>query len=89
MSTIDEALEPMKAMLEAEDYHLIVTAGEDALVRLTVEPGPAACSYCLVSKSTLRSIAVDHLSRAGLPTDMNLEITYPDDPPRQRRLAEG
>ena len=35
--------------------------------------------YCLVSKSTLRSIALDHMTKAGLPNTLEVGIVYPDD----------
>ena len=72
----------MKAMLAAEDYHLTVTTGRGGSIQLTVAAGPGACSYCLVPKSTLKSIALDRLSSAGLPGDPEIEILCPDDAPQ-------
>jgi Fe-S cluster biogenesis protein NfuA len=70
----------MSTALAVEDYHLAVSGGDDA-VQLQITAGEGACSYCLVSKSTLRSIAVDHMTKAGLPSDLEVDIVYPDDSP--------
>jgi hypothetical protein len=32
-----------------------------------------------VSKATLRSVALDHMTKAGLPNDLEVDIVYPDD----------
>lgn len=66
-------------MLAAEDYMLVVSTVDGGPVRLAVEAGPGACSYCLVPMATLRQITLDHLSKAGLPIDLDIEITYPED----------
>jgi hypothetical protein len=73
-----EALEPVVRMLAVEDYHLSIT-GVDETIRLEITAGNEACSYCLVSKTTLRSIALDHMAKAGLPSDLEVDIVYPDD----------
>jgi hypothetical protein len=73
-----EALEPVVRMLAVEDYHLSIT-GVDDTIHLEITAGDEACSYCLVSKSTLRSIALDHMTKAGLPSDLKVDIVYPDD----------
>jgi hypothetical protein len=51
----------------------------DDAIRLEISAGADACSYCLVSKLTLRSIALDHMTKAGLPDDLEIDIIYPDD----------
>ena len=79
-AAIQEALEPVARMLSVEDYHLSVSQKDDAVL-LGIAAGDGACSYCLVSKPTLRSIALSHLEKAGLSSDLELEITYPDDAP--------
>jgi len=75
---VKEALEPVVRMLAVEDYHLSVSGGDDA-IQLEITAGGKACSYCLVSKPTLRSIALDHMAKAGLPNDLEIGIVYPDD----------
>jgi hypothetical protein len=75
---VQEALEPVVRMLAVEDYHLTVSGGDDA-IRLEITAGGEACSYCLVSKSTLRSVALDHMAKAGLPDDLEVDIVYPED----------
>jgi len=75
---VQEALEPVVRMLAGEDYHLSVSRGDDA-IQLEITAGEEACSSCLVSKSTLRSIALDHMTKAGLPNDLEVGIVYPDD----------
>jgi hypothetical protein len=65
-------------VLGVEDYHLSVSGGDDA-IRLEITAGGEACSYCLVSKSTLRSVALDHMTKAGLPNNLGVDIVYPDD----------
>jgi len=76
--TVQEALEPVVRMLAVEDYHLSVSGGDDA-IRLEITAGGEACSYCLVSKSTLLSVALDHMTKAELPDDLEVDIVYPDD----------
>jgi hypothetical protein len=80
LNAIQEALEPVVRMLAVEDYHLSISGGDGA-IQLQISAGEAACSYCLVSKATLRSIALDHMSKAGLPNDLEVGIVYPDDSP--------
>jgi Fe-S cluster biogenesis protein NfuA len=75
---VQEALEPVVRMLAVEDYHISVSGGDDA-VQLEISAGEGACSYCLVSKSTLRSIALDHMTKAGLPNNLEVAIVYPND----------
>ena len=75
---VQEALEPVVRMLAVEDYHLSVSGGDGA-IQLEITAGEEACSYCLVSKSTLRSIALDHMTKAGLPSNLEVDIVYPDD----------
>jgi hypothetical protein len=75
---VEEALEPVVRMLAVEDYHLSVSGGDGA-IQLEISAGGEACSYCLVSKSTLRSIALDHMTKAGLPNSLETDIIYPDD----------
>jgi hypothetical protein len=75
---VQEALEPVVRMLAVEDYHLTVSGGDDA-IRLEITAGGEACSYCLVSKATLRSVALDHVTKAGLPDDLEVDIVYPGD----------
>ena len=77
MNAADEALRPLRAMLEAEDYHLTVTRGDR--LRLAVTAGAGACDYCLLPKSTFSALAREHLARAGLGDDVELEVVYPDD----------
>jgi hypothetical protein len=78
LNAIQEALEPVVRMLAVEDYHLSISGGDGA-IQLQISAGEAACSYCLVSKATLRSIALDHIAKAGLPNDLEVGIVYPDD----------
>jgi Fe-S cluster biogenesis protein NfuA len=78
LNAIQEALEPVVRMLAVEDYHLSISGGDDA-IQLEISAGEGACSYCLVSKTTLRSIALDHMTKAGLPDDLEVGIVYPDD----------
>jgi hypothetical protein len=78
LHAIQEALEPVVRMLAVEDYHLSISGGDEA-IQLQISAGEAACSYCLVSKATLRSIALDHMTKAGLPNDLEVGIVYPDD----------
>jgi hypothetical protein len=78
LHAIQEALEPVVRMLAVEDYHLSISGGDEA-IQLQISAGEAACSYCLVSKATLRSIALDHMTKAGLPDDLEVGIVYPDD----------
>jgi hypothetical protein len=78
LTAVQEALEPVVRMLAVEDYHLSITGGDDA-IQLQIAAGESACSYCLVSKSTLRSIAVDHMAKAGLPNNLEVGIVDPDD----------
>jgi hypothetical protein len=75
---VQEALEPVVRMLAVEDYHLSVSGGDEA-IQLEITAGKEACSYCLVSKSTLRSIALDHMTKAGLSNDLEVGIVYPED----------
>jgi hypothetical protein len=72
---VEEALEPVVRMLAVEDYHLSVSGGDGA-IQLEISAGGEACSYCLVSKSTLRSIALDHMTKAGLPNSLEIDIIY-------------
>jgi hypothetical protein len=65
-------------LLAVEDYHLAVSGRDDG-VQLQITAGEGACSYCLVSKSTLRPIALDHITQAGLPSDLDVGIVYPQD----------
>jgi len=51
LHAIQEALEPVVRMPALEDYHLSISGGDEA-IRLQISAGEAACSYCLVSKST-------------------------------------
>jgi hypothetical protein len=67
LTAIQEALQPVVRMLAVEDYHLSISGNDDA-IQLEISAGEAACSYCLVSKSTLRSIALDHMTKAGYRT---------------------
>lgn len=78
LTVVQEALEPVVRMLAVEDYHLSITGGDEA-IRLQIAAGESACSYCLVSKATLRSIALDHMTKAGLPNNLEVGIVYPDD----------
>jgi hypothetical protein len=78
LTAIQEALQPVVRMLAVEDYHLSISGSEDA-IQLEISAGEAACSYCLVSKTTLRSIALDHMTKAGLPNDLEVGIVYPED----------
>jgi chemotaxis response regulator CheB len=78
LTAIQEALEPVVRMLAVEDYHLSVTGGDEA-IQLEITAGEAACSYCLVSKTTLRSIAQEHMTKAGLPDIPEIGVIYPDD----------
>ena len=78
LTAVQQALEPVVRMLAVEDYHLSVSEGDDA-IQLEITAGEEACSYCLVSKSTLRSIALDHMTKAGLPNNLEVGIVYPDD----------
>jgi hypothetical protein len=78
LHAIQEALEPVVRMLAVEDYHLSISGGHEA-IQLQISAGEAACSYCLVSKATLRSIALDHMTKTGLPNDLEVGIIYPDD----------
>ena len=75
---VQEALEPVVRMLAVEDYHLAVSGGDEA-IRLEISAGGEACSYCLVSKLTLRSMALDYMTKAGLPNNLEIDIIYPDD----------
>ena len=75
---VQEALEPVVRMLAVEDYHMSVSGGDDA-IQLKITAGGEACSYCLVSKATLRSIALDHMTKAGLANNVEVGIEYPDD----------
>jgi hypothetical protein len=74
---VEDALRPMAAILEADGYRLAVSTPQGAPVVLEVVAGPDACAECLVPKEVLASIAVDHLARAGLRSE--LEIRYPAD----------
>ncbi len=78
LTAVQEALEPVVRMLAVEDYHLSVSGGDDA-IQLKITAGEEACSYCLVSKATLRSIALDHMTKAGLANNVEVGIVYPDD----------
>jgi hypothetical protein len=77
VNTAEEALRPLQAMLEAEDYHLTVTTGDR--IRVVVTAGGGACDACLVPRSTLAALARDHLGRAGIADDVELDVVYPDD----------
>jgi hypothetical protein len=83
-----EALQPVVRMLAVEDYHLSISGADDT-IHLEITAGDEACSYCLVSKSTLRSIALDHMSKAGLSSDLEVDIVYPDDSATDQGVAPG
>lgn len=79
MSDVDDALEPVRSMLEAEGFRLTVTGGEGSPIVLSVTAGPEACEYCLVPKSTLRAIALDKLAGHGAGGSVDIEVVYPED----------
>ena len=78
-----EALSSLRAMLEADDYHLVL--GEDGPNVLVAEitAGPSACADCLVPKDIMRSHFESELCKVmgfGLP---EIRLVYPTDSGRQ------
>jgi hypothetical protein len=73
-----EALEPVKSMFAAEGYEVTFSeSAEDGGLVIDVAADPSACSDCLVSKSTLRSIVADRLAGHGLSVGQEIRLVYP------------
>jgi hypothetical protein len=76
---IDKALASLRAMLEADDYHLVlVEEGANVLVA-EIAAGPSACADCLVPKELMRchfESALRKVVEFGMP---EIRLIYPGD----------
>lgn len=76
---IGKALEPLKAMLAADDYHLALSEGGAGVLVAEIRAGPDACADCLVPKPMMRGYfdkALREAIGAGAP---EVRLIYPAD----------
>lgn len=70
-----DAIEELRAMLDADSFDLVATAVDDGIVDLQVRAGKGACADCLVPKALMREIAQARLAHAGIHLR---QLHYPD-----------
>jgi hypothetical protein len=76
-STVNEAMEELRVMLEADGYALRLDTGERSLT-VSVDATEAACAECLAPAKTIELIVLDRLSAAGIETEgLALDIVMP------------
>lgn len=77
VSTVDEAVTPIRTALEADGYELRVEEGAEGLV-LRIVAGPDACEDCLVPPAVMRPMIGKVLEDAGAD-DLDFDLIYPTD----------
>ncbi len=68
-----EALDGIRAALEADGYRIEVKEGTSGRVGVVISATPEACADCLVPPPVMRSILGEAL---GVPGD-SIDLTYP------------
>ncbi len=72
-----KALEPLKAMLAADDYHLALSDGGAGVLLAEIRAGPDACADCLVPKPMMRGY-FDKALRESVGADApEVRLIYP------------
>jgi hypothetical protein len=78
-ANLEEALQPLKAMLAADGYALATSDGEDGrVIVLDVTATPDACAECLAPAAVIASVARSCLSDSTITSDVAIEVHVPD-----------
>jgi hypothetical protein len=78
-ANLEEALQPLRAMLAADGYALATRDREDGLaVILDVTATPDACAECLAPPAVIASVARSCLSDSAMTSDIAIEVRVPD-----------
>lgn len=72
-----EALAPVKAMLEVDDYRLHVRMKSPSAIIAEIRAGPDACPACLVPKTMMTLYFEKALVQAGATGISDIELVYP------------
>ena len=75
-----EALAPLRPMLNADGYDLLLSLGGEPDLVLDIRATEAACADCLVPPEMIEMMARSCLTDAGEPADaISLQILHPRD----------
>jgi hypothetical protein len=78
-NVLEDALQPLRAMLAADGYALATSDGEGGrVVVLDVTATPDACAECLAPPAVIASVARSCLSDSALGPDIAIEVHVPD-----------
>jgi hypothetical protein len=74
---VSKALEPLKAMLAADDYHVELSDGGAGVLLAEIKAGPDACADCLVPKPMMRGYFDKALREAVGAEAPEVRLIYP------------
>jgi hypothetical protein len=74
---VEQALEPVREALKADDYHLTVL-NTDPVLALGIRAGGSACADCLAPPAVLTQVISTALEGRYAPADITIE--YPSVP---------
>jgi hypothetical protein len=78
---VNKALEPLRAMLAADDYHIALNEDVAGVLVAEIRAGPDACADCLVPKPMLHGYFDKALREALAGEAPEIRLIYPTDKP--------